>query len=114
MNMFHVFLIKEVNMIKVPSFNELSVSKMWEVFKANEHVLWYFPDYQEPNTPEIEFLLNLVNTVYLYSVETLIQESYQARKIQNATEKGELIEITASLKENIGAVIAYKSNNKWN
>ena len=101
-------------MIKVSSFNELSVSKMWEIFKANEHVLWYIPDYQEPNIPEREFLLNIVNTVYPHSVETLRQESYQARNIQNATEEGELIEITASLKENIGAVITYKSNNKWN
>ena len=37
--MFQVFLIKDVNMIKVPSFNKLSVTKMWEMFKANEHVL---------------------------------------------------------------------------
>ena len=57
-------------------------------------------------------MLNIVNTVYPRSIKTLIQDSYQDRKIQNATEEGELIEITASLKEKIGVVITYKSNNK--
>ena len=59
-------------------------------------------------------MINIVNTFYPHSVEKLIQDSYQASKIQNSIEEGELIEITASLKEKIDAVITYKSNNKWN
>ena len=67
-----MFLINEVNRVYAPSFNELSVAKIWPEIKKCDHIMEYMPDYNEDQQPERDFLLNIMNTVYPRSVLKII------------------------------------------
>ena len=112
-----MLLINEVNRVYAPSFNELSVAKIWPEIKKCDHIMEYMPDYNEDQQPERDFLLNIMNTVYPRSVFKIIQAAYSKRKPEEDKEGKDLIEITPQMKQIIDNVIQYKSkfiaNNKY-
>ena len=55
----------EVNQIKVPHYDELSVRKLYPQFKADKQFTQYFPDtYPKFKGPPRQYFFDVLNTVY--------------------------------------------------
>ena len=70
----------ELNRSNIPSFNELSINKLWSHFKSNSTVMKYMPEYASKQLIEKEFLFNALNTLYPVEVEKMFDAAYKARK----------------------------------
>lgn len=61
----HLFRLCEVNWITVPIYEELSVTKVLDMIKDDDHIKSFFPDdFFTKKRPEREYFYNIINTVY--------------------------------------------------
>ena len=70
----------EVNYITVPIIEELSVLKVREMIKDDDHIKTFFPDdFFTKKTPERKFFFDVINTVYEDFLTPLIEHASQLR-----------------------------------
>jgi hypothetical protein len=66
--------------VKVPSYRELSVNKLFDVFIEDPEVALYLPSRRPTDKfPYREFFFNVLNTVKLGAVDEMIKESNEKR-----------------------------------
>ena len=99
----------EIEKLNIPSFDELSVKKLWEHFKNNKTVMEYMPDYAPEELPERDFFFNVLSTLYPKEVQLLVEASYKARQLHFKKMKDEMIELTPEIKKLIESTVTYKS-----
>ena len=99
----------ELNRSNIPSFNELSINKLWSHFKSNSTLMKYMPEYASKQLPEKEFFFNVLNTLYPVEVEKMVDAAYKARKTHYKRNEDELIELSSEMKQAIQSAIVYKS-----
>ena len=93
----------------VPEFPELSVKKLWEVWKNNELINEYIPDYLDSELPEREFLFGIVGTRYNVERTELITKAFLHRKQKYKTDNDDAIEVIKEMLELIKRINSYKS-----
>ena len=75
------FKLSFVSFINVPVLDEISVKNIMEMVKNDELVCSYLPDeYLQNKTPDRQFLMNIVNSLYPQYLEQLDQHACQMRQ----------------------------------
>ena len=65
--------LNHVSFINVPVFDEVSVKNLIDMVKNDKLVCSYLPDeYLENKTPDRQFLLNIINSIYPDYLENVI------------------------------------------
>ena len=95
-------------MLVIPKFPELSVLKIWSLVKESEELMQFFPNYQNKQLPDRNFLLTILSTKYPDELRKLVYEAKLNRK-KNDEELDELIEIDPVIKQSIMNVLTIRS-----
>ena len=95
--------------MQLPSYNELSVKKMWPNFKEDSLIKEYMPDLDEKELPEKEFFFGLLATLYYQETQKLIESVRGKRAITKKKDKEVLIEIEPSILKEIQSLMDFKS-----
>ena len=75
-----IYRVGEINQITVPILEELSVLKVLEMIKGDDHVQKYFPDeFFTKKIPERKFFFDVLNTVYEDFLPPLISHAESLR-----------------------------------
>ena len=102
---------KDAESLAVPRYKELSVINLWSYVKDLPEFCKYFPDYQESEYPERDFLIAVISKVYPDALEQLIEDARESRAVNNIEETANLIELTPSIKEAI--LSSHPQKSKW-
>ena len=82
--------MNEINYIKVPIIEELSVLKVLEMIKEDDHIKTFYPDeFFTKKTPEREFFFNVLNTVYEDFLPPLISHAESQSMVGEVKEQQE-------------------------
>lgn len=92
-------------MQNVPSFDELSVGKLYNHFKSNKTIMKYMPDYSEKELPEKEFFFGVLATLYPVESRKIIDAAYKARNTHYQKNQADLIELTKEAKDELESVV---------
>ena len=77
--------MKDVRVVNVPSYDELSVKALYPQVIADSDLAMHLPDVTSPSRlPERRFFFNVLNTIHAGYVEELVK---QAKSIRFATVK---------------------------
>ena len=86
----HLYRVNEINYITVPIIEELSVLKVLDMIKDDEHIKTFFPDeFFTKKTPERKFFFDVVNTVYEDFLPPLINHASSIRMEGEANQQQE-------------------------
>jgi hypothetical protein len=97
-------------MLIAPKYKELSVYKLWPFIKEVDELMLYFPDYEEDEFPERDFLYTVISTLQPDVTKKLIQEAREKRSVHKTEDEEELVELDSEIKKEIFGVMAQKSN----
>ena len=91
-----LFKLKDVKMIHVPLYEELSVKKLFPYLKNDINFMMYLPDYfPKGHTPDREYFFNVLNTLNPEYMKKIITHACSLRNhVVDEDQKGEAIEIT--------------------
>ena len=103
--------MSELTIQNIPTFDELSIKKLWSHFKNNQTLMKYMPDYPDKQLPERDFFFGVLSTLYPKETEYLIKAAYKARKIHYKKNEDKMIEVTPDVKAAIDSIFSYKSNH---
>ena len=112
---FHLILVLQLIKqecavdLHAPKYNELKVLTLWEYAREIEALYCYFPDYNEKQLPEREYLFKILSTVETDAMKKLIKQARESRSIVNQENDDEIIVIKNELREEINNVLAQKS-----
>ena len=95
----------------MPRYKELSVINLWNYIKDLQEFNKYFPDYQENEYPERDFLIAVISKVNPEALKQLIDEARESRAVNNTEETNNLIELTPGIKEAI--LSSHPQKSKW-
>ena len=98
--------IKEISMIKVPFFDELSVKNIWPKLQKDPDFLKYFPNkLPKGRLPDRTYFFNILNSCNSEYVAHLIQHAnLQRNTIAGEQRQMETIELTDAWVEKLMAV----------
>ena len=96
----------EVQPIKVPFYDELSVKALWPQFKKDAEFLQYFPDkYPQDRGPPRDYFFNVLHTVHPeYLLKIMAHASKQRMTAEGDDGKRESIAISAFWEEELRAM----------
>ena len=88
--------LKDVIMVSVPKYDELSVKQVWPMIKADPDLMKFFPDkLPKGKLPDREYTFNVLSTLREDYVKKIINH---AHKLRNATadqdRQGEFIKVS--------------------
>jgi hypothetical protein len=79
-----LMLLKDVKLINVPKYDELSVKNIFPMIQQDSQLMLYFPDKMpKGRLPDREYTFNVLNTLRPDYVREIIQH---AQKLRNAAE----------------------------
>ena len=98
--------IKEVKLIKVPFFDELSVKNLWPQMKNANDFMKFFPNkLPKGRLPDRTYFFNVLNTISPEYVAHLIQHAnLQRNSIEGEKRMAQTIELTDAWAEKLMAV----------
>ena len=103
----------ETKYIIVPKYSELSISKIWPFVKEIEDLNAYFPDLEEVEYPEREYLWTIVSTLCSENTKELIKTARNKRTTKERADQNSLIQIDPSIYQEISAIASQKRRFKW-
>ena len=95
-------------MYPAPRYKELKVGNLWSFVKEIPDLLAYFPDYQDKELPEREFLFTIISTLHPDATKHLIQEARLKRAQPDPATENELIHIHPRIRDEILGVVTQK------
>ena len=93
----------------VPKYAKLSVKNVWMFVKESEELMKYFPDYNDSQLPDREFMFSVISTKFPQALLSLIREAKDKRAIIEENDDSEIIEILPEIREAIMGVLSHKS-----
>ena len=82
---------------------------MWSFIKEVDDLYAYFPDYQNNQLPEYDFLFKVLSTIKGNEIKELISKSRASRSVENKEEEDDIIILKNELKDEIESVLRHKS-----
>ena len=73
------------------NYKELGVSKIWNYILQIKDLIDYFPDYQNNELPEREFMWTVLATLRSEATSSLIEDARKSRSIKNDSDKSNMI-----------------------
>ena len=90
----------------------MSISKIWPLVKEIEDLNAYFPDLEENEYPEREYLWTIVSTLRSENTKELIKTARNKSTIKERADQNNLIQIDPSIYQEISAIAAQKRRFK--
>jgi hypothetical protein len=106
---FRFFYTYEVTQLKIPHYKELAVCNVFDTFRRNRTVMGYMLDYSGKELPDRDFLYGILATIYPDETKNLIEGCRKNRAIISKEDKGDLIEMTEEIEEEIMSLLAHPS-----
>ena len=102
--------VKEVTIIDIPKYEELSVKNIWPFVKAaDDDLCEYFPDYSDKQIPDRDFMFSILWT-FRYSVnEKMVEDACKNRTLANKENEEQSVYIQNDLFNEIANVLVQKN-----
>ena len=81
----------QITSVIVPKYKELGVSKIWNYILQIKDLIDYFPNYQNNEFPEREFMWTVLATSRREATSSLIEDARKSRSIKNDSDKSNMI-----------------------
>ena len=92
----------------MPRYEELTVSKIWDMIKDFDDIRIYFPDFKPDELPE--HLISVISTINSEATKTIIAEAREKRSISMAGDEGSLVKVTPEFREEFRNCPFHKSS----
>ena len=74
---------KDITIIKVPKYKELSVTKIWTLVKETDDIFQYFPDYSNKQFPDRDYMFSILWTLRFDTMQKMIEKARKNRALEN-------------------------------
>ena len=96
---------------KVPKYPELKVESVWNIVKTDSEINSYFPDYEQDQYPERDYLFAILSTLRKDELLQLIKTAKNNRAYSNQSEEDEMVQITNGFRNEIFNILPTKSKS---
>ena len=96
---------------KVPKYPELKVESVWNIVKTDSEINSYFPDYEQDQYPERDYLYAILSTLRKDELLQLIKTAKNNRAYSNQSEEDEMVQITNGIRNEIFNILPTKSKS---
>ena len=104
---------KEVTIIDIPKYEELSVKNIWPLVKAANDLCEYFPDYSDKQVPDRDFMFSILWTFRYDVIEKMVEDARKNRALASNENEGQFVYIQKDLFNEIANVLAQKSKHLY-
>lgn len=94
-------------MMIVPRYKELSVGHIWSFIREVDELSEYFPDLEEEQLPDRDFLVAIISTLSPDETKTLVAEARAQRSVQKDQDESNLVKIVPDIKEEIMSAMCF-------
>ena len=94
----------------MPRYEELTVSKIWDMIKDFDDMRIYFLDFKPDELPERDYLISMISTINSEATKTIIAEAREKRSISMAGDEGSLVKVTPEFREEFRNCSFHKSS----
>ena len=99
----------EVTLLAAPKYSELSVEKIWRKVAEIPELKQYFPDLDDGQLPERDFLFSILSTLRRDELKNLIHEARGVRAIANKSNDDDMIAVLPWIKDEMFKILPTKS-----
>ena len=103
-----MFKQRNITIIDVPKYEELSVSKIWLLIKEADDILEYFPDYPNMQLPDRVYMFSIFWTLRFSVIEKIVNDARKNRSIEGKENSGQFVYIQKDLFNEISDVLKQK------
>ena len=100
--------IKQAKFTIAPKYPELGVEKLWPHIKEIEELIQYFPDFNENEFHERQFMWTIISTFRPEATKKIIDDATKNRSIKSEENKEDLIEVDNEIFQEIKTVFSQK------
>ena len=104
---------KEVAIIDIPKYEELSVKNIWSLVKAANDLCEYFPDYSDKQVPDRDFMFSILWTFRHDVIEKMVEDARKNRALASNENEGQFVYIQKDLFNEIANVLSQKSKHLY-
>ena len=96
---------------KVPKYPELKVESVWNIVKTDSEINSYFPDYEQDQYPERDYLFAMLSTLRKDELLRLIKTAENGWACSNQSGENEMVQITNGIRNEIFNILPTKSKS---
>ena len=103
---------KDVVIIGIPKYEELSIKNIWPLLKDNDDLLEYFLNYSDKQVPDSDFKFSLLWSFWFNVIQKMVDDAGKKnRALESNENENQFVYIQNDIFNEISNVLAQKSIN---